>query len=157
MIDLRKVSFRAPAALVTGMGLIVGLNAATAAKSAIITSLLIIGIADNLTDSLSVHIYQESESLAERDAFRTTIANFFARLLVCITFIGILLMLPASAAILVSVIWGFLLLSLLSYFLARKRCVRATPEVLKHCIVALAVIAISRAIGDLLVAVIGSS
>ena len=157
MIDLRKVSFGGTAALVTGMGLIVGLNAATAAKSAVITSLLIIGIADNLTDSLSVHIYQESERLPERDAFHTTIANFFVRFLVCVTFIAILLVLPASAAIVVSVIWGFVLLSLLSYFLARKRGVRVAPEVLKHCMVALAVIVISRGIGDLLVATIGSS
>ena len=54
MIDLRKFSFGAPAAIVTGMGLIVGLDAATAAKATIVSSLLIIGIADNLTDSLSV-------------------------------------------------------------------------------------------------------
>ena len=156
MIDLRKLSFGGPAAIVTGMALIVGLDAATAAKSAMVTSLLIIGIADNLTDSLSVHIYQESERLAERDAFRTTIANFFARFFVCITFIVILLLLPASTAIPVSMIWGFVLLSVLSYFLAKRRKVGAVAEILKHCAVALVVIAISRAIGAWLPAMIGS-
>ena len=50
MIDLRKLSFGSPAAITTSMGLIVGLGSATALKSTIITSLLIIGIADNLTD-----------------------------------------------------------------------------------------------------------
>ena len=156
MIELRKLSFGGPAAIVTGMALIVGLGAATIAKSAVITGLLIIGIADNLTDSLSVHIYQESEKLAERDAFRTTVANFFTRVFVCITFIVILLLLPASRAILVSLIWGFALLSVLSYFLARTRGVSAVSEILKHCALALAVIAISRAIGTWLPVMIGS-
>ena len=156
MIELRKLSFGGPAAIVTGMGLIVGLDAATVAKSTILTSLLLVGIADNLTDSLSVHIYQESERLTERDAFRTTVANFFARFFVCITFIVILLLLPASTAIPVSMIWGFVLLSLLSCLLARRRGVGAVSEILKHGAVALAVIAVSRAIGAWLPAVIGS-
>ena len=156
MIEIRKLSFGAPAAIVTGMGLIVGLDAATVGKSAILTSLLLVGIADNLTDSLSVHIYQESERLAERDAFRTTVANFCARFFVCITFIVILLLLPASTAISVSMIWGFVLLSLLSCLLARTRGVGAVSEILKHGAVAVVVIAISRAIGDWLPAIIGS-
>lgn len=156
MIELRKLSFGGPAAIVTGMALIVGLDAATVAKSTVITGLLIIGIADNLTDSLSVHIYQESERLAQRDAFRTTVANFFARFFVCITFIVILLLLPTSRAIPLSLIWGFVLLSVLSYFLARTRGVGAVSEILKHCAVALAVIATSGAIGAWLPAMIGS-
>ncbi len=157
MIDLRKLSFGSPAAMVTSMGLIVGLDAATAVKSTIVTSLLIIGIADNLTDSLSVHIYQESEGLPERGAFRTTVANFFARFLVSTSFIGILLLLPVSTAIPVSLIWGFGLLSVLSYFLARTRGVGTVPEILKHCAVAFVVIAISRAIGAWLPAMFGTS
>lgn len=85
--DLRRFSFGATAALVTGMGLIVGLNAATVGKSAVISSLLIIGLADNLTNSLSVHMYQESERLDEWHALRTTVANFFVRLLISISFV----------------------------------------------------------------------
>ena len=91
MIDLRKVSFGGPVAIVTSMGLVVGLDAATAAKATVVSTLLIIGIADNLTDSLSVHIYQESERLPEREAFVTTVANFFAWFLVSISFIAIVL------------------------------------------------------------------
>lgn len=154
MMELRKFSFGGPAAIVTGMGLIAGFDAATLAKPTIVISLLLFGIADNLTDSLSVHIYQESERLAEREAFRTTVANFFARFSVCITFIVILLLLPSSTAILVSMMWGFILLSVLSYFLARTRGVGAVSEILKHCAVAVAVIAISRAIGAWLPAMI---
>ena len=156
MIDLRKFSFGSPAAITTSMGLIVGLDSATAIKSTIITSLLIIGIADNLTDSLSVYIYQESERLPERGTFRTTVSNFFARFLVTITFIIVLLLLPSSAAIPVCLSWGFGLLSGLACLLAKSRGVKIVPEILKYCAVAFVVIAISTALGRWIPAMISS-
>ena len=38
----------------------------------IVSGLLIVGFADNMTDSLSIHMYQEAEKLEERAAFRVT-------------------------------------------------------------------------------------
>ena len=146
--DLRRISFGATSALVTGMGLIIGLDAATVAKSAVISSLLIIGVADNLTDSLSVHMYQESERLEERRALRTTVANFFVRLLISISFVALLLVLPLSSAIGISLAWGFVLLSTLTYGLARLRQVNPLAEICRHGSIAIAVIALSKAIGS---------
>ena len=121
-------------------------------------SLLITGIADNLTDSLSVHIYQEkSEEMAERQAFRTTVANFISRLTVSSSFILLFLLLPTPSAIIACVIWGFLLLSGLSYLLARARGVSALSEILKHASVAFVVIAIGKAIGLWILHVAGSA
>jgi hypothetical protein len=145
--NLRRVSFGSTAAIVASMGLVVGLDAATVTKDAIVGSLLLVAVADNLTDSLSVHIYQESERLAEREAFRSTVANFLARFLVCVTFILILVLLPTSQATQACVIWGFVLLSGLSYLLARARAVSAFSEIWKHAAVAFVVILLSKAIG----------
>ena len=147
MIRLRKVSFGTTAAIVTSLGVIVGLNAAAAQISAIVGSLLVIALADNLTDSLSVHVYQESERLSQREAFRTTVANFATRLLVSLSFIAIVVVLPTRAAILVCLGWGLLLLSVLSYALARDRQINPAFEMCKHCAVAIAVIVLSGAIG----------
>jgi VIT1/CCC1 family predicted Fe2+/Mn2+ transporter len=156
MLDLRKLSFGGPAAIVASMALIVGLDAATAAKTTVVAGLLIIGVADNLTDSLSVHIYQESEKLAQRKAFATTVANFFTRLLVTLSFVSLFLQLPTTAAIYVCLAWGFLLLSGLSWLLARVRGVAAFPEIWKHSVVAVAAIAASKAIGDWLPGMVGA-
>jgi VIT1/CCC1 family predicted Fe2+/Mn2+ transporter len=147
MPDLRKLSFGGPSAIVTSMALIVGLDAVTAAKATVVTSLLIIGIADNLTDSLSVHIYQESERLAERQAFRTTVANFFTRIFVAISFVLLFVLFPTSMAIYICVFWGFILLSGLSWLLARARGASVISEIWKHSSVALVVIALGKAIG----------
>ncbi len=146
-LNLRRLSFGTPAGIVASMGLIVGLDAATATKATVVGSLLITALADNLTDSLSVHIYQESERLPERRAFLTTVANFVARLIVSVSFIPLFLFLPTSIAIYICVIWGFLLLSGLSYLLAKARGVGALPEIYKHAAVAFVVISVSRAVG----------
>ena len=148
--DLRWISFGSPSAIVTSMALIVGLDTATATRMTVLASLLIIGIADNLTDSLSVHIYQESERLAEKHAFRTTVANFAARFAVSLSFILLFLVLPTVVAVYACLAWGGFLLSWLSYLLAKARGVGPLSEILKHLGVAVAVIVLSSAIGLLI-------
>jgi|GEM_PF-1243071 VIT1/CCC1 family predicted Fe2+/Mn2+ transporter len=147
MINLRRVSFGTPAAIVTSMALIVGLDAATANKATVAGSLLIAGLADNLTDSLSIHIYQESEKLAEREALITTAANFISRIAVSLSFVLLFLLLQVPIAIFACVIWGFILLSSLSFILAKVRNVNRVAEILKHASVAMIVILVSEVIG----------
>ncbi len=137
---LRRVSFGATAAIVTSVGLIAGLNAASAARSAVVGSLMIVALADNLTDSLGVHVYQESERLAQRDALRTTLTNFAARFLVSLSFVACVLLLPTPVCVYVSAVWGLGLLSGLSYLLARQRNVSPIKETFKHCTLALVVL-----------------
>jgi vacuolar iron transporter family protein len=145
--DLRWISFGSPAAIATSMALVVGIDSATASKATVLASLLIIGIADNLSDSLSVHIYQESERLMQRHAFRTTVANYLARFTVAASFFFLFLALPTAAAIYVCVAWGFLLLAVLSYLLAKARAVNAWSEIVKHTGVAAVVVIVSKVLG----------
>jgi VIT1/CCC1 family predicted Fe2+/Mn2+ transporter len=155
--DLRWVSFGSPAAIVTSMALIVGLGAETVTRAAIVGSLLIIAVADNLTDSLSVHIYQESERLAQRQAFRTTLANYAARLGTALSFVALFIVLPPPVATYACVAWGFALLSGLTYLLARARNVKPFAEIIKHAGVAVAVILIGRVIGMAIRALLGAA
>jgi hypothetical protein len=67
------------------MALITGLNAVGTAKSTLMSALPIAALADSLTDSLSIHMYQESARLDEREAFIGTVSNFTTRLLGCLT------------------------------------------------------------------------
>jgi VIT1/CCC1 family predicted Fe2+/Mn2+ transporter len=143
----RHYSFGSTAAIVTSVGLIVGFGAAAVSRSAIISGLLIFAIADNLSDSLSIHVYQESENLETRSAFRATLTNFAARFLVVMTFVGIVLASPPSVAPVVSVAWGMVLLAAISHGVARARNAPPRQEMLKHLLIALAVIAVSRLLG----------
>jgi VIT1/CCC1 family predicted Fe2+/Mn2+ transporter len=143
----RHYSYGSTAAIVTSMGLIVGFGAADVARAAIVSGLLIIAVADNVSDSLSIHIYQESENLDARAAFRATLTNFAARFIVAMSFVGIALLAPLSAAPIAALLWGVLLLVALTHVVARARNARPWRETFKHVTVALAVIAVSRVLG----------
>jgi VIT1/CCC1 family predicted Fe2+/Mn2+ transporter len=147
MPSLRRISFGATSATVTSMGLIVGLGAVAAEKATILSGLLIVALADNLTDSLSLHVYQEAERLNGRAAFRATLTNFGARVLTALTFVVIVLVLPSPYAGTIALGWGVLLLATVSYLVARARAVRPWPEVGKHLGIAALVIGASRVLG----------
>jgi VIT1/CCC1 family predicted Fe2+/Mn2+ transporter len=150
-MDIRNFSFGGSAAVVTSASLIIGLDAASASRATIVGGLLIVAIADNLTDSLSMHMYQESERLDARKAFRATLINFATRLSLSLSFVLLVLLLPLRMALIASSIWGLLLLAGLTYLVARDRGQPVIPELLKHITAALAVLVVSKAIGHLIV------
>jgi hypothetical protein len=102
---LPTVSFGAVSAIVTSIGLIIGFGAAGISKPTIIAGLLIVGLADNLTDSLSIHIYQESENLEERAAFKATLGTFLIRLVISLSFVMLVLAFSSVNSILASSVW----------------------------------------------------
>jgi VIT1/CCC1 family predicted Fe2+/Mn2+ transporter len=130
------------------MALIAGLQAANAGRAGVVSALLIAAVADNLTDSLSVHMYQESERFEQRDAFVGTLTNFGTRFLVCLSFVLIVLTLPNHLAAIWGMVWGMSLLAILTSILARHRQVRAISELVKHLGVAAIVIIVSRVVGQ---------
>ncbi len=152
-MKMGNVSFGGTAAIVTIVALIFGLDAATATKSTIVSGLLIVALADNLTDALSMHVYQEAErQLHSRDAFTATWSNFATRLLLALTFVALVLLLPLASAVIASAAWGLSLLVALTWALARERKVSFAVELGKHCAAAFAVILASKGIGALITA-----
>lgn len=141
------ISFGGTAAIVTSMGLILGLDAAASSTQSITSVLLIVALADNLSDSLSVHVYQEAEQLESREAFRSTLANFVTRLLVALSFVVLVITLPRDSLVAVTLAWGFLLLALLTFRIARARGARVGKEIAKHVVIAAIVIVTSRWLG----------
>jgi VIT1/CCC1 family predicted Fe2+/Mn2+ transporter len=147
-----RYSYGSTAAIVTSVGLIVGLGAVSVSKAALLSGLLIIALADNLTDSLSIHVYQESENLEGRAAFRATVTNFVARLIVALSFVGIVVLFRGGTATVVATIWGLLLLGTLTFVVSRARGVPPLREITKHLLVAVAVVAASRMLGAFIAA-----
>ena len=141
---LTNFSFGGTSAIITNISLIVGLNS----KSNIIGGLLVIALADNISDSLGIHIFQESETQHEASNLLSTVSNFTVRLLVSLTFILIILLLPIYSAQIVAVIWGVILLSSMTYLIARANKSDPIPEVVKHLAIAVVVIAASKFIGN---------
>jgi hypothetical protein len=148
MIRPSRISFGGTAAIVTSMALIAGLEAANAGRASVISALLIAAVADNLTDSLSVHMYQESERFERKDAFIGTLTNFGTRFVVCLSFVLIVAMIPKRFVVVGALAWGMSLLAILTCILARHRHVSALSEVAKHLGVAVSVIVVSTGVGQ---------
>jgi len=147
MFKTSRISYGGTAAVVTSMALISGLSAADATKAVIVSALLIAAFADNLTDALSSHIFQESEQLDQKDAFTGTITNFVTRLLLCISFVLLIGLIPIAHAAIVAMTWGMLLLAIMTYLVASERKVKPILEVIKHLLVASAVVLASNVTG----------
>jgi VIT1/CCC1 family predicted Fe2+/Mn2+ transporter len=146
-----RFSFGATSGIITNLGLISGLGAAADSRKAIIGSILVIAVADNISDSLGIHFFQESERVGEPEVWLSTLTNYLARLLVSLTFVAFIAVLPLKIAMLCSVAWGVLLLVGLSVLIARAREERALPTILEHVAIAAVVILASRYVGKLLV------
>jgi VIT1/CCC1 family predicted Fe2+/Mn2+ transporter len=149
---LRRLSFGSTSAVVTSIGLVVGFASMSTSRATLIASLLIVGIADNLTDSLSIHLYQEAEGLEPREAFVSTVTNFLARLAITATFIALVALLTDGWLITVATVWGLALLGMLTVSLARQRHAPVRRELTRHFAIAIAVIVLSRAIGVFVIA-----
>jgi VIT1/CCC1 family predicted Fe2+/Mn2+ transporter len=144
---LSKYSMGATAAIITSMGLIAGLTQSDAMRQTTIAGLLIIAIADNVADSLGIHIYKESEGAKNREILSATFGNFILRLILVVSFILIVIFLPSVQALIVASVWGLTLLVLLSYAIAKAKNTTVRAEIIWHVIVALLVIIGSKLLG----------
>jgi len=146
-----RFSFGATAAIITNLGLIAGLRTGVHAKISIIGAMLVIALADNISDSVGIHIYQESECLDIRETWVSTLTNFLTRVLVSLTFIFLVFFLPLKLAVWFSLIWGLLLLGFMSYKIAKDRGVNHYTAILEHVGIALLVILASNYAGKFII------
>jgi len=138
------------AAIITNASLIVGLGSTGAGKGPILGGLLTIALADNISDSLGIHLYKESEGCGVRLSALATGLNFLSRLLVSLSFVAVVLILPLSQAILVGIVWALLLLIFISYLITKSDHENSISEIIKHVLVAVFVIVLSRCVGSLI-------
>src|SRR5512136_1388227 len=141
--ELQNYILGSSAAIITNISLIVGMGTARAGKVPILSGLLTIALADNISDSLGIHLYKESEGVGKRLSLLATVLNFLSRLLVSLTFVALVLIFPPSQAIIVAIVWALLLLILVSYLVTRSRHENSIGEILRHVLIAVIVILLS--------------
>lgn len=139
-----KFSFGGTSGIITNLAIIIGLNTLTNAKISIIGSLLVVALADNISDTLGIHIYQESEGFPRREVWISSFTNFLARFLVSLGFIFIVYFLPMNFAVVISIIYGLLVLSIISYLISKRKNTNPWQAVTEHIIIALVVIILSH-------------
>jgi len=130
------------------LGLIVGLDSATNSRLVVLGGIITIAIADALSDSLSMHVSQESESKhSKKEIWESTIATFITKLLFALTFIIPVLILSLRMAVITDIAWGFLLLIILNYKIAKRERINPIKVISSHLTIALLVIIITYFLG----------
>lgn len=142
-------SFGLTSGVITTLGLMVGLNSSTHSQMVVIGGILVIAIADALSDALGVHISEEFEDKhTTKEIWAATISTFMSKFVFALTFVVPVLMLPLSTAIIVSIAWGLSLISVFSFYMAKSQGVKPSQVVAEHLVIAVLVIAITHGIGD---------
>ncbi len=141
-------SFGLTSAVITTLGLMVGLNSGTHSRFVVIGGILTIAVADALSDALGIHVSEEAEDRhTTREIWESTIATFMSKFIFALTFIIPLLFFTLPTAILVNIIWGLLLLGIFSFQIAKEQRRNPWKIIAEHVIIALAVVIIAHYVG----------
>jgi VIT1/CCC1 family predicted Fe2+/Mn2+ transporter len=143
------ISFGLTSAVITTLGLMVGLHSGTHSKIVVLAGILTIAIADAFSDALGIHVSEEAENKNTiKQIWAATISTFLAKFLFAMTFVVPVFLFTLFTAIVISLIWGLSILSLLSYFIAKSQSEPAWKIVGEHLLIAIVVIGITHWVGD---------
>jgi vacuolar iron transporter family protein len=152
-ISIRKgLGFGLTSGIITTLGMIVGLGTLTNSKMAVLGGVLMIAIADSLSDALGFHISEESghKNTSHKEIWESTLATFFFKFIFAISFILPLIFLNLRGAIVVSIIWGFLLIILFSWYIAKIKENSPLTAISEHLIIGAFVLLSTKWIGSLI-------
>ncbi len=143
------ISFGVTSGIITTLGLIVGLHSGTHSRLAVIGGILIIAMADAFSDALGIHISEEFENHhSAKQIWISTISAFLSKFIFSLTFVVPVLLLRLSTAVIASIIWGFLMLSILSYQISREQKINPWKVIAEHLFIAGVVIITTHYLGD---------
>lgn len=142
-------SFGLTSGIITTLGLMVGLNSWTHNRLAVIGGILTIAIADSLSDAMGIHISEESENKhTTKEIWESTIATFVSKFIFALSFIiPVFIFRELSTAIIVSIVWGLLVLSILSYYMTYGGRTKQIKAVIEHLLIVTVVIIFTHYIG----------
>jgi VIT1/CCC1 family predicted Fe2+/Mn2+ transporter len=149
-------SFGLTSGIITTLGLMAGLNAGTHSQAIVIGGVITIAIADSLSDSLGIHISEESKNVKEKEVWESTLSALATKFFFALTFIVPLFLLDLETAITIALVWGLSLLAIFSYFIAKERGVAPWKVVGEHLLIAILVIVLTNLTGDFVGSTLGT-
>lgn len=142
------VGFGLTSGVITTLGTILGLYSTTNSKLAIIGGILSIAIADAFSDSLGIHVSQEAEDHhPEKEVWESTVSTFAGKLIIALTFVIPALFLSIKLAVIASIIWGFFLLTVFNFYLAKSVNKNYCKIITEHLIITVFVITTTYFVG----------
>jgi len=145
---LTGVFFGTGSGVITTLGLIVGLFAGTDSIAAVMGGILVIAVSDSMSDAFGIHLSEESRpDSTQRGVWVATGATFVTKFMMAVTFVVPLLILPLDQAVVACLIWGIVVLSVLSVFIARQQQLAPWGVISEHLSIAALVMVLSWLVG----------
>ena len=150
-LSIKKgLGFGLTSGIITTLGMMVGLHSSTHSDLVVIGGILIIAVADAMSDALGMHISEESDiKKSNKSIWESTVSTFLFKLIFALTFIIPVLLFNLNLAIMISIIWGLSLIILFSYHLAKQHNIKPYKVILEHLVIAVLVIVATHYIGEL--------
>ena len=147
--SIRKgFGFGLTSGIITTLGLMVGLNSSTHSAIVVIGGIIVIAVADALSDALGIHISEEFEMKhSKKEIWESTISTFLSKLVFALTFIIPVLLFSLNTAIIVSVVWGLFLITVFSIYIAKEQNLKPYRVVMEHLVITVVVILITHYLG----------
>ncbi|MBW3004344.1 hypothetical protein KY310_00735 [Candidatus Woesearchaeota archaeon] len=147
--QIRKgLGFGLTSGVITTLGLIVGLDASTGSRLAVIAGILVIAVADALSDAMGIHIAEESTNKkTQKQIWEATISTFFFKFVFALTFAFPFLFFSLSSSVVICILWGLFLITVYSHHLAQKTKIAAYKVICEHLVLTVFVIAAAYFIG----------
>lgn len=145
------LNFGLTSAVITTLGLMIGLLSGTGSKLAVLGGILTIAIADSFSDALGMHMSEESkDGNKQKEIWQTTIATLLSKFGFAITFIIPVIFLDLTLAVIVNCLWGIILLTIISLIMAKSQKRSSIGIIAEHLIIASVVIIASYYAGVLI-------
>jgi len=143
------LSFGATSGVITTLGLMVGLDAGTHSRMIVLGGIMTIAVADAFSDALGIHVSEESENKhSSKEIWQSSAYTFISKLLIALSFMIPVLLVELPVAMWISVIWGMIILSVLSVQISDGPLMKRWKVVLEHLVVAVVVIIVANYIGN---------
>ncbi len=148
---LKGMGFGLTSGVITTLGIIVGLHAGTHSKLAVLAGMVVLAIADALSDAIGIHISEEAEGEhTTKEIWEATLFTFSSKFACTLTFVPPFVFLEISTAILASVVWGLLLIVTVSFYTAKLQNRNIPRTIAEHLIVTILVVFFAHLLGDII-------
>lgn len=143
------ITFAATSTVITTLGLMVGLEAGTSSRIAVIGGILTIAIADAIADAFGIHVSEESENHhTTKEIWTSTVATFVAKVLFTLVFaVPVLLFDNLQTAIIINIGIGATIIIVSSWRMAKQQKKKAWNVIGEHIMIMIVAIVVTHFLG----------
>ncbi|MCW4019980.1 MAG: hypothetical protein NWF14_01945 [Candidatus Bathyarchaeota archaeon] len=146
----KGVGFGLTSGVITTLGVVIGLHAGTQSKLAVVVGIIVVGVADAFSDAMGIHVSEEAESEhTPKEQWESAFFTFTSKMVIALSFIIPTTLLDLYTAILASTVWGLLLITTFSFYMAKSQGENPVKVVAEHVTVAVLVILLAHYLGDI--------